>query len=80
LTLGAANAHLGLYVGLTVSASIPAAVMGVGLLRLLGGRGAREVNLVQTAASSGEALAAGMIFTFPASLIFSSGPKSALCR
>lgn len=67
--LGAANAYLGLYAGLTVSASIPAAVLGMGLLRMLGGAPAREVNLVQTAASSGEALAAGVIFTFPALLM-----------
>ncbi|MGB3133974.1 MAG: oligopeptide transporter, OPT family [Candidatus Macondimonas sp.] len=75
VVLGAANAYLGLYAGLTVSASIPAAVMGMGLLRLLGGRDAREVNLVQTAASSGEALAAGVIFTFPALLMIQFWPE-----
>lgn len=74
VVLGAANAYLGLYAGLTASASIPAAVMGMGLLRLLGGRDAREVNLVQTAASSGEALAAGVIFTFPALLMIQFWP------
>lgn len=64
--LGAANAYLGLMVGLTVSASIPAAVLSMGLLRLLGNSNPKENNIVQTAASAGEALAAGAIFTLPA--------------
>ena len=64
--LGAANAYLGLMVGLTVSASIPAAVLSMALLRLLGNSNPRENNIVQTAASAGEALAAGAIFTLPA--------------
>lgn len=66
--LGAANAYLGLFAGLTVSASIPASVLAMTLLR--GGHNKiREANVVQTAASAGESLAAGVIFTFPALLL-----------
>lgn len=63
--LSAANAYLGLFAGLTVSASIPAAVLSMALLRALGGN-ILENNGVQTAASAGEAVAAGAIFTLPA--------------
>src|SRR5271166_1070818 len=69
LILGAANAYLGLYAGLTVSASIPAAVISMAILRLLGGSTILENNVVQTIASAGEAVAAGAIFTFPALVI-----------
>lgn len=62
----AANVYLGLYAGMTVSASIPAAVLGLGAYRLLGKRDAKATNMVQTLASSGESLAAGAIFTIPA--------------
>lgn len=64
--LAAANAYLGLKVGMTVSASIPAAVISMGLLRLFRQSNILENNLVQTAASAGESLAAGVIFTIPA--------------
>ncbi len=65
--MGAANVYLGLRVGMTVSASIPAAVMGMLILRGLFRTGTlREANQVQTAASAGESLAAGIIFTMPA--------------
>lgn len=64
--LAAANAYLGLFAGMTVSASIPAAVVSMALLRLLGRSTALENNIVQTAASSGEAVAAGAVFTLPA--------------
>jgi len=64
--LAAANAYLGLKVGLTVSASIPAAVMSMGILSLFRNHNILENNLVQTAASAGESLAAGVIFTIPA--------------
>jgi putative OPT family oligopeptide transporter len=70
--LAGANAYLGLFAGMTVSASIPAAVISMGVLRALKGlRIAKQVNIlenniVQTAASAGESLAAGVIFTFPA--------------
>src|SRR5579875_2675598 len=69
LLLGAANAYLGLYAGLTVSASIPAAVISMAILRILGGATILENNVVQTIASAGEAVAAGAIFTFPALVI-----------
>lgn len=64
--LAGANAYLGLKVGLTVSASIPAAVISMAIFRLLRGSSIAENNIVQTAASAGEALAAGVIFTLPA--------------
>ena len=73
--LGAANAYLGLFAGMTVSASIPAAVLSMAVLRLLvsmriaKSSNILENNIVQTAASAGESLAAGVIFTIPA-LIF----------
>ncbi|HZS11864.1 MAG TPA: oligopeptide transporter, OPT family, partial [Nitrospirales bacterium] len=64
--LAAANAYLGLFAGMTVSASIPAAVASMAILRLFRDSNILENNIVQTAASSGEALAAGVIFTIPA--------------
>ena len=64
--LAGANAYLGLKVGMTVSASIPAAVISMALLRLFREHNILENNIVQTAASAGEALAAGVIFTLPA--------------
>ncbi|MFO0707853.1 MAG: oligopeptide transporter, OPT family [Nitrospira sp.] len=64
--LAAANAYLGLFAGMTVSASIPAAVASMAILRLFRQSNILENNIVQTAASSGEALAAGVIFTIPA--------------
>jgi len=67
--LAAANAYLGLFAGMTVSASIPAAVMSMGILRLFRKSNILENNIVQTAASAGEALAAGVIFTIPALVI-----------
>jgi putative OPT family oligopeptide transporter len=64
--LAAANAYLGLFAGMTVSASIPAAVLSMAILRLFSRSNILENNIVQTAASSGEAVAAGVIFTIPA--------------
>ena len=64
--LAGANAYLGLFAGMTVSASIPAAVISMGVLKLLRKGNILENNIVQTAASAGESLAAGVIFTFPA--------------
>ena len=75
LILGAANAYLGLYAGMTVSASIPAAVISMAILRMLGGATILENNVVQTIASAGEAVAAGAIFTFPA-LVILGGTQS----
>lgn len=66
MVLAAANAYIGLLVGLTVSASIPAAAASMGILRLFRRSTILENNMVQTAASAGEALAAGIIFTIPA--------------
>ena len=64
---GAANAYLGLRVGMTVSASIPAAVIAMGVIRIIMRRNSiLESNLVQTIGSAGESLAAGAIFTIPA--------------
>lgn len=66
LLFGGANAYLGLRVGMTVSASIPAAVISMGIIRLIMKRDSiLENNLVQTIGSAGESLAAGAIFTMP---------------
>jgi putative OPT family oligopeptide transporter len=66
----AANTYAGLYAGMTVTASIPAAVISMGILRGVLGRGTiLENNIVQTIASAGESLAAGIIFTMPALVI-----------
>jgi len=67
--LAGANAYLGLKAGMTVSASIPAAVISMGLLRAFRRSNILENNIVQTAASAGESLAAGVIFTLPALII-----------
>ncbi len=70
VVFGAANAYLGLKVGLTVSASIPAAVIGMGVFRGILKRGTvLETNMVQTIGSAGESLAAGVIFTVPAMVL-----------
>lgn len=67
VVFGAANAYLGLRVGMTVSASIPAAVISMGILRYVLHRDSiLENNMVQTIGSAGESLAAGAIFTMPA--------------
>lgn len=67
VVFGGANAYLGLRVGMTVSASIPAAVISMGIVRLLLKRDSiLENNMVQTIGSAGESLAAGAIFTLPA--------------
>jgi len=63
---GAANAYLALKVGITVSASIPAAVMAVFFFRFLRGSTLLESNMVQTVGSAGESVAAGVVFTIPA--------------
>jgi len=67
--LAGANAYLGLFAGLTVSASIPAAVISMAILRMFKTSNILENNIVQTAASAGESLAAGVIFTIPALII-----------
>lgn len=67
--LAAANAYLGLFAGLTIATAIPAAVVSMGVLRLLGGGSILENNIVQTGASAGSSIAAGVIFTIPALII-----------
>ncbi len=69
MVLAGANAYLGLFAGLTVSASIPAAVISMAVLKLFKNSNILENNIVQTAASAGESLAAGVIFTMPALII-----------
>lgn len=73
---GAANAYLGLRVGMTVSASIPAAVIAMGVIRVLMRKNSiLESNIVQTIGSAGESLAAGAIFTLPALFIWAAEGK-----
>lgn len=70
---GAANAYLGLRVGLTVSASIPAAVIAMGVIRVIMRKNSiLESNIVQTIGSAGESLAAGAIFTLPTLFIWAN--------
>ena len=73
VVFGGANAYLGLRVGMTVSASIPAAVISMGVIRVIFKRDSiLENNTVQTIGSAGESLAAGAIFTLPALFIWAS--------
>jgi putative OPT family oligopeptide transporter len=73
IVFGAANAYLGLRVGMTISASIPAAVISMGIIRgLLKKESILENNMAQTITSAGESVAAGAIFTIPALYIWSS--------
>ena len=75
LVFGAANAYLGLRVGLTVSASIPAAVLTVAVFRLAGRKGSiLEANLSQTIGSASTSLATGTIFTIPALFLWGVAP------
>ncbi len=69
LIFGASTVYLGLRAGLTVSASIPIAVLAISVLKRLGGSTILENNIVQTIGSAGESLASGVVFTIPA-LIF----------
>ena len=73
VVFGAANAYLGLRVGMTVSASIPAAVIAMGVIRVIMKKNSiLESNLVQTVGSAGESVAAGAIFTLPALFLWAS--------
>ena len=75
---GAANAYLGLRVGMTVSASIPAAVIGMGVIRVIMRKNSiLESNIVQTIGSAGESVAAGAIFTLPALFLWAGEGKMA---
>ena len=74
---GAANAYLGLRVGMTVSASIPAAVIAMGVIRVIMRKNSiLESNIVQTIGSAGESVAAGSIFTLPALFIWAEQGKT----
>lgn len=76
VVFGAANAYLGLLVGMTVSASIPAAVISMGIIRIILRRDSiLENNMVQTIGSAGESLAAGAIFTLPALFLWAEEGK-----
>ncbi len=78
IVFGAANAYLGLLVGMTISASIPAAVISMGIIRIILRRDSiLENNLVQTIGSAGESLAAGAIFTLPALFLWAKEGKMA---
>ncbi|HJL14845.1 MAG TPA: oligopeptide transporter, OPT family [Sandaracinaceae bacterium LLY-WYZ-13_1] len=74
VVFGAANAYLALKVGLTVSASIPAAVIAIAVFRALRRRNVLETNLVQTIGSAGESLAAGVVFTLPVFFLWGENP------
>jgi putative OPT family oligopeptide transporter len=69
MILAAANTYLGLFAGLTIASAIPAAVVSMAVLRVLGGGHILENNIVQTGASAGSSIAAGVIFTIPALVI-----------
>src|SRR3954453_22091121 len=69
LLFGASTVYLGLRAGLTVSASIPIAVLAISVLKRIGGSTILENNIVQTIGSAGESIAGGVVFTIPA-LIF----------
>ncbi len=69
VVLTAANAYLGLFAGLTVATAIPAAVISMGVLRLLGRSNLLENNIVATGASAGSSIAAGTVFTLPALIL-----------
>src|SRR3546814_9356355 len=65
MILAAANAYLGLFAGLTIATAIPAAVVSMAVLRVLGGGSILENNIVQTGASAGSSIATGVLFTIP---------------
>ncbi len=76
IIFGAANAYLGLRVGMTVSASIPAAVIAMGVIRVIMKKNSiLESNIVQTVGSAGESVAAGAIFTLPALFLWAAEGK-----
>src|SRR3989442_10347988 len=76
LIFGASTVYLALRAGLTVSASIPIAVLAISLLKKLGGSTILENNLVQTIGSAGESIAAGGGFTLPGFLFLPTGPRT----
>jgi len=76
LIFGASTVYLALKAGLTVSASIPIAVLSISLLKKLGGSTILENNLVQTIGSAGESIAAGVVFTLPGFLFLALDPST----
>src|SRR3954464_10712508 len=75
---GAATVYLALKAGLTVSASIPIAVLAISLLKRLGGSTIPENNIVQTSGSAGESIAAGVVFTLPGFLFLARDPGTGI--
>lgn len=73
LLFGASTVYLGLRAGLTVSASIPIAVLAISVLKRMGGSTILENNIVQTIGSAGESVAGGVVFTVPALIFLASG-------
>jgi putative OPT family oligopeptide transporter len=64
--MAAANTYLGLFAGMTIASAIPSAVVSMAVLKLLGGGGILENNIVQTGGSAGSSVATGILFTTPA--------------
>src|SRR3954471_21712928 len=79
LIFGASTVYLGLRAGLTVSASIPIAVLAISVLKRLGGSTILENNIVQTIGSAGESVAGGVVFTVPALIFLASGAATRQC-
>ncbi len=75
IIFGAATVYLGLKVGLTVSASIPIAVLSISIIKKFGKATILENNMVQTIGSAGESVAAGVVFTIPALLFLPGGEE-----
>ena len=75
MLLGAGNAYIGLFAGLTIASAIPAAVLSMGVLSVLGKGGILENNIVSTGASAGCSIASGIIFTMPALVFLGVWPK-----
>src|SRR5213595_2147210 len=73
LLFGASTVYLGLRAGLTVSASIPIAVLAISVLKKMGGSTILENNIVQTIGSAGESVAGGVVFTVPALIFLAAG-------
>src|SRR5512132_1308800 len=73
ILFGAATVYLALKAGLTVSASIPIAVLAISVFKKIGKSTILENNIVQTIGSAGESIAAGVVFTFPAFLFLTGG-------
>ena len=80
LLFGAVSVYVGLRAGLTVSASIPIAVLSISILRAFGRATILENNIVQTTGSAGESLAAGVMFTLPALIFLGFGSEFTFWR